>query len=85
MKQIQSFHEHTRDNPFSRQYMWNAVAALSLYDARDLAIYFASLPPKPANDGDTRLLQGESRSSSREFPRPTSFPAMLVTAQMAKA
>ncbi len=56
MRQIQSFHERTRDNPFSRQYMWNAVAALSQYDARDLANYFASLPPKPANDGDNALV-----------------------------
>jgi cytochrome c553 len=56
MRQIQSFHEHTRDNPFSKQYMWSAVAALSLYDARDLANYFASLPPKPANDGDNALV-----------------------------
>ena len=55
MSQIQSFHEHTRDNPFSRQYMWNAVAALSPYAARDLANYLASIPPKPANDGDSAL------------------------------
>ena len=55
MSQIRSFHEHTRDNPFSKQYMWGAVAALGPYTARDLAAYFASLPPKPANDGDTRL------------------------------
>jgi cytochrome c553 len=56
MSQIQSFHEHTRDNPFSRQYMWNAVAALSPDAARDLANYFASIPPKPANDGDSSLV-----------------------------
>ena len=49
MTQIQSFHAHTRDNPFSRQYMWNAVAALNPYDARDLANYFASIRPKPAS------------------------------------
>jgi cytochrome c553 len=55
MTQIQSFHAHTRDNPFSRQYMWNAVAALNPYDARDLANYFASIRPKPANDGDSAL------------------------------
>jgi cytochrome c553 len=55
MSQIRSFHEHTRDNPFSRQYMWGAVAALSPYTARDLAAYFASIPPKPANDGDASL------------------------------
>jgi len=55
MSQIQSFHEHTRDNPFSKQYMWNAVAALRPYEARDLANYFASISPRPANDGDSAL------------------------------
>jgi cytochrome c553 len=53
--QIKSFREHTRDNPFSRQYMWGAVASLAPQDARDLAAYFASVPPKPANDGDSFL------------------------------
>lgn len=55
MTQIRSFHEHTRDNPFSRQYMWGAVASLGPYAARDLANYFASIPPKPANDGNSAL------------------------------
>src|SRR5579863_8762952 len=55
MSQIQSFHEHTRDNPFSKQYMWGAVAALNPYTARDLANYFAAIPPKGANDGDSSL------------------------------
>src|SRR5476651_91517 len=54
--QIRSFHEHTRDNPFSRQYMWGAVAALDPREARDLAIYFASIAPKAANDGDRNLM-----------------------------
>ncbi len=53
--QIQSFREHTRDNPFSRQYMWGAVAALGPQAARDLAAYFATIAPKPANDGDRNL------------------------------
>jgi len=55
MSQILSFHQHTRDNPFSKQYMWSAVAALSPSTARDLASYFASIQPKPANDGDSVL------------------------------
>jgi len=55
MSQIRSFHEHTRDNPFSKQYMWGAVAALGPNTARDLANYFASIPPRPANDGDASL------------------------------
>lgn len=54
--QIRSFHEHTRDNPFSKQYMWGAVAALGPHTARDLAIYFATIVPKPANDGDGNLV-----------------------------
>ncbi len=54
--QIRSFRQHTRDNPFSKQYMWGAVAALDSQAARDLAIYFSSIPPKPANDGDPNLI-----------------------------
>ena len=53
--QMRSFREHTRDNPFSKQYMWYAVAALSPQAARDLAIYFATIAPKAANDGDWNL------------------------------
>jgi cytochrome c553 len=53
--QLRSFHEHTRDEPFSKQYMWGAVAALGPHTARDLALYFATIAPKPANDGDRNL------------------------------
>src|ERR1700688_4198487 len=53
--QIRSYREHTRDNPFSKQYMWGAVAALGPHEARDLAIYFATLTPRAANDGDRDL------------------------------
>ena len=56
LKQIKDLREHTRDNPFSRQYMWGAVAALDPQAARDLATYFASTQPKPANDGDSSLV-----------------------------
>jgi len=53
--QLQSFHARFRDNPFSRQYMWGAVASLDPRTARDLALYFATIPPKPANDGNRNL------------------------------
>jgi cytochrome c553 len=53
--QLRSFREHTRDNPFSKQYMWGAVTALGPREARDLAIYFAALNPKAANDGNSNL------------------------------
>jgi cytochrome c553 len=49
--QLIDFRAHTRDNPFSQQYMWGAVAGLHPRTARDLAIYFSTIPPKPANDG----------------------------------
>jgi cytochrome c553 len=55
MSQIRSFREHSRNNPFSKQYMWSAVAALDPHTARDLANYFATIRPKPANDGDSTL------------------------------
>jgi cytochrome c553 len=53
--QIRSFRAHIRDNPFSKQYMWGAVAALRPYEVRDLAMYFAALTPKAADDGDRDL------------------------------
>lgn len=55
--QLRSFHARFRDNPFSRQYMWDAVASLDPRTARDLAIYFATIPPKPANDGHRNISQ----------------------------
>ena len=55
MSQIRNFREHARDNPFSKQCMWNVVAALDPHTARDLADYFAAIPPKAANDGDSTL------------------------------
>jgi cytochrome c553 len=53
--QLLSFREHTRDNPFSKQYMWGAAANLGPRTARYLAIYFSTLRPKAANDGDREL------------------------------
>ena len=51
-RQLADFRVHTRDNPFSKQYMWAASANLSPHRAHDLARYFASLIPEPANDGN---------------------------------
>jgi cytochrome c553 len=53
--QMRSFHAHVRDNPLSRQYMWDAVASLDPRSVRDLALYFSAIPPKPANDGNPGL------------------------------
>jgi len=56
MSQLASFREHGRDAPFSRLYMWGAAAHLSYQSARDLAIYFSSLSPQAADDGDRTLV-----------------------------
>ncbi len=53
--QLISFRAHTRNNPFSKQYMWGAAGSLSPHAVRNLAVYFASLPPDAANDGDREL------------------------------
>lgn len=53
--QLRSFHDHYRDAPLSKQYMWNATAALGPQAARDLAEYFATIQPRPANDGNRNL------------------------------
>lgn len=59
--QLMDFSGHTRDNPFSKMYMWGAAANLSRQAAHDLAIYYAALSPKAANDGDKALIaQGQS-------------------------
>jgi cytochrome c553 len=54
--QIWNFRGHMRDNPFSKQYMWGAVAALGPSEAHALASYFASIAPKAAGDGDRDLV-----------------------------
>lgn len=53
--ELLSFRAHTRDNPFSKQYMWGAAANLSPRAVHDLAIYFSGLPARAANDGDREL------------------------------
>ncbi|HEY6022468.1 MAG TPA: c-type cytochrome [Candidatus Paceibacterota bacterium] len=50
--QLKDFRAHSRDNPFSKQYMWGAAANLSPQRVHDLAVYFAKLPGKPADDGN---------------------------------
>jgi len=50
------FHAHTRDNPLSRQYMWGAAANLTPQAVRNLSTYFATLPPKAANDGNREFV-----------------------------
>jgi len=55
--QLRGYAAHIRDNPLSKQYMWGAEGNLRTDTARDLADYFASLPPKTANDGRRALAE----------------------------
>jgi cytochrome c553 len=54
--QLLSFIKHTRDNPFSKQYMWGAAANLNPSTIHYLAVYFSQEPPKAADDGDKELV-----------------------------
>lgn len=54
-RQLLDFRNHTRDNPFSKQYMWGATANLSPGTAHYLAYYFSKQIPEAANDGDRRF------------------------------
>ena len=54
--QLMEFNRHTRDNPFSKLYMWPAAANLGPQTAHDLATYFSTLPAKAANDGEAALV-----------------------------
>jgi len=56
-KQLYGFATHHRDDPFSQQFMWYASAAIRRATIRDLANYFASLPPRSANDGHRELAE----------------------------
>jgi cytochrome c553 len=67
-QQLVSFGKHTRDGPFSRQYMWGAAASLSPQAVRGLALYFSQLPPRPANDGDRELVAEGDAIYQRGMP-----------------
>lgn len=49
--QLSHFADHTRDNPASKQFMWEAVSGLTPEMKRDLAAYFASLKTPPSGGG----------------------------------
>ncbi len=54
--QLHNFHNHIRDNPYSKAYMWAAAADLSPETMHDLANYLSTLPPEAANDGQRELI-----------------------------
>jgi cytochrome c553 len=64
--QPRGYTAHFRDNQVSKQYMWSAAANLDTDAVRDLADYFASLPPRSAHDGRRALVERDKRFTSRE-------------------
>ncbi len=76
-KQLINFREHTRDNPFSKLYMWGAAANLSPHTARNLAIYFSTIPPNAANDGDKELVAA-GRAIYQEGVPDSNIPACVA-------
>jgi cytochrome c553 len=55
-QQLASFARHTRDAPFSKQYMWGAAGNLTPVTAHALSVYFANLPARAADDGNRALV-----------------------------
>jgi cytochrome c553 len=55
--QLMNFRNHIRDDPNAKTYMWAAAANVGPGIAHDFAVYFASLPPKAAADGQRQLAE----------------------------
>jgi len=53
--ELEAFATHKRDEFLSTKYMWYATAHLDPSTARNLAEYFAALPPESAKDGESEL------------------------------
>jgi cytochrome c553 len=75
--QLMDFNGHTRDNPFSKMYMWGAAANLSHQTVHDLAAYYSTLTPRAANDGDKELA-AEGRSIYQEGMPDANTAACVV-------
>jgi cytochrome c553 len=56
--QIRSFRDHMRDNLFSKQYMWGAVAAIDPQGA-----YLATIRPKLANGSNSAQANAEGEAA----------------------
>ncbi len=53
--QFERFRDHSRDNPFSRKYMWHVAVKTLPENVCELGAYLSSLPPEPADDGNEAL------------------------------
>ena len=82
--QPRGYAAHVRDNPLSKQYMWSAAANLDTDAVRDLADYFASLPPRSAHDGRRALVERGQAIYLQGIRKPISWHASPATARPAR-
>ena len=68
MSQIRSFREHARNNPFSKQYMWNAVAALDPLRRAIWQIILQRSRQNPPMTATAVSRRGEERSIWKGIP-----------------
>jgi cytochrome c553 len=66
--QLRALDRHTRDNPFSKQFMWGAAANVSPAVAREYANTFSKLSPKSADDGIKELVAAGRKLYERGNP-----------------
>ena len=85
-QQLVSFADHTRDSPFSKQYMWGAAANLGPQAARDLAVYFSRSAASGGLATETGSSCREVKPSINGACRRRTLPhALLAMAQTLKA
>ncbi|MGO9007143.1 MAG: c-type cytochrome [Beijerinckiaceae bacterium] len=75
--QLLNFRNHIRDNPYSKDYMWRAVANISPEMAHDFAAYFSTLPPEAADDGNRELVAAGNKIYELGIPE-ANIPSCLV-------
>jgi len=59
--QFSSFRAHSRDNPKSKAYMWPASVHVDPDTLHLIALYYASVSPVSAKDGDSKLFSAGER------------------------
>ena len=68
MNQLLDFRRHTRDAPFSRQFMWSAVENLSPWTAHDLQAIFRRYSLRPPMTETRNWLRPEEPYTKVEIP-----------------
>jgi cytochrome c553 len=75
--QILDFKHHTRDNPKSQQFMWGAAAKIDAQSAVEVALYYASVAPLAAEDGNKTLME-DGRMTYRDGKIEKNIPSCVA-------